>query len=146
MEIEQFLTPAAISAAISALGVVISALVAKRTAVKTAKITTKAEMERLRAEQAYSDKVRLEDRSWEKEDAFTADFMKLSAAVAEYIEKPDRNTKAAAVTACSSLLLSAGSAGEPVKKLSELLRHSNAFEGADSDEVENLLQKIAAGH
>ena len=145
MEIEQYLTPAVISAAISFLGVVVSAFVAKRTAVKTSKITAKSEMERLLAEQTHSDKVRLEDRNWRKEDAFTEAYCKLSAAVSEFVEKPDKNTKSAAVAACSAVRLSAGSSGESVEKLSELIRNADAFVGVYSDEVEKLLRQISTG-
>lgn len=134
-----------ISAVIAAVGVVLSSYIAKRTASKTAKITAKAEMERLIAEQVYSDKVRREERTREKEDAAAAAFEKLSDAVMKYAEMPNKETKAAAVAACSSLLLSAGSSGDTVKKLSETLRHSDAFVGVDSDTVAVLLEQIASG-
>lgn len=144
MDWELILSSPVTSAAISFAGVLLSALIAKITATKTAKITARAEMDRLMVEHAHTDKVRIEDRAWGKEDSAHDAYKELFAATTEYMVKPDRNTKSAAITACSNALLIATAPRKPLDELLTLIQCSDAFDGVDSAVVTPLLLQIVS--
>ena len=142
MDWELILSLHGTSAAISLAGVILSALIAKIAATKTAKITTKAEMERLQAEHAHADRILAENRA-EKKDASDHEMYKnLISTVTEFAEKPDRNTKAAAIAACTKALLITSAPKKQIEELLSLIRETDAFVGVQYSVVTPLLLQI----
>ena len=134
-----------IGAAFSLAGVIVSALIAKKTAARTAKITTEAEILRLKMEQEYSEKLRGEELSRERERELLSAYQAMFAALSEFREKPNRNSKAAALAAISSVwVMTEGNLKAIAKRILDIVQASDPFEGPDSAELDRLLERIVS--
>ena len=142
MDVTIIISSAVVSAVISLVGVIVSSLVAKSSATKTAKITTEAEIQKLKIELAHTEKMRHEDQMREDGRKVDSVYREMLAAVTNFCNKPDVNTKTAAVDAVSALALVSNKSKPAIKKLLEFVQTADSFEGPSSAEFDALLSKV----
>lgn len=134
-----------VCAILSLAGVIVSALIAKITATKTAKITTEAEFRKLKLEHEYSDKLRKEELSQERDRELLSTIQAMLTALSEFREKPNRNTKADAMAAISRLwAMAEGNMKVIARRILEIIQASDPFEGPVSGELDLLLKQVVS--
>ena len=142
MEVTIIISSAVVSAAISLVGVVVSSLVAKSSATKTAKLTTEAEIKKLEMELEHAEKIHCKDRLHEDAQKVDAAYRAMIAAMTDFRNKPDVNTKTAAASAVSALMFTTNEPRPTIKRLQELVQSADPFEGPYSAEFDALMSKV----